>query len=392
MTCEWKSRTEWVDESKPKLDFLSKTFGAAQVPVANCRKSEYGSQPKQTWTVEQFITYWKNYCHAEKETCNTECHYLKDWHFTSDFPDYQAYFTPTFFSSDWLNEACDAKCFDCDEDFRFVYMGPKGSWTPFHADVYRSFSWSANICGRKKWIFCRCGFEEKHRDKFGNLPFDVTEISKEHPDDFIEIFQEAGEVIFVPSGWHHQVHNLENTISINHNWINGSNLKRVWCFLQNELAAVEKEIDDCKSGMTDEQWTNQCQMLMRANTGMNFADFLKLLETITHARLDQIRKKLDLKNIFQMDDIQNQTAIQPSVHDCLETLVKLQQALAGIEGDKKAFPKHVNHIVFDLCAILPVIVDWLEKDKISSAQLTSRVKQLTLNITFTLKSITNFLG
>lgn len=25
--------------------------------------------------------------------------------------------------------------------------------TPFHADVFRSFSWSANICGRKKWIF-----------------------------------------------------------------------------------------------------------------------------------------------------------------------------------------------------------------------------------------------
>ena len=24
--------------------------------------------------------------------------------------------------------------------------------TPFHADVLRSYSWSANVCGRKKWI------------------------------------------------------------------------------------------------------------------------------------------------------------------------------------------------------------------------------------------------
>lgn len=28
-----------------------------------------------------------------------------------------------------------------------------GSWTPLHADVFRSYSWSANVCGKKKWIF-----------------------------------------------------------------------------------------------------------------------------------------------------------------------------------------------------------------------------------------------
>jgi hypothetical protein len=27
-----------------------------------------------------------------------------------------------------------------------------GSWTPLHADVFRSYSWSINICGRKLWI------------------------------------------------------------------------------------------------------------------------------------------------------------------------------------------------------------------------------------------------
>lgn len=36
-------------------------------------------------------------------------------------------------------------------DYRFVYMGPAGSWTPCHADVLRSYSWSANVCGRKRW-------------------------------------------------------------------------------------------------------------------------------------------------------------------------------------------------------------------------------------------------
>lgn len=28
-----------------------------------------------------------------------------------------------------------------------------GSWTPLHADVFRSYSWSANVCGKKHWLF-----------------------------------------------------------------------------------------------------------------------------------------------------------------------------------------------------------------------------------------------
>jgi hypothetical protein len=40
----------------------------------------------------------------------------------------------------------------CASDHRFVYMGPRGSWTALHADVLRSFSWSFNVCGRKRWL------------------------------------------------------------------------------------------------------------------------------------------------------------------------------------------------------------------------------------------------
>lgn len=33
----------------------------------------------------------------------------------------------------------------------------------------------------------------------------------------IEVEQQAGEILFVPSGWYHQVENVTDTISINHN-------------------------------------------------------------------------------------------------------------------------------------------------------------------------------
>jgi hypothetical protein len=37
-------------------------------------------------------------------------------------------------------------------DHRFVYLGPRGSFTPLHKDVLNSFSWSVNVAGR-----CRGG-------------------------------------------------------------------------------------------------------------------------------------------------------------------------------------------------------------------------------------------
>lgn len=164
--------------------------------------------------------------------------------FHRDFPEHNVYTTPVFFSSDWLNEYWDTLEVD---DYRFVYMGPKGSWynktfhyrvyngyslksvsnmyflyfsfcyrTPFHADVFRSYSWSANICGRKKWLLYPPGQEEFLRDSHGNLAYDITTPMLQDKGQFphseacqpLEIIQEAGEIILVLCGWHHQVYNL----------------------------------------------------------------------------------------------------------------------------------------------------------------------------------------
>lgn len=101
--------------------------------------------------------------------------------------------------------------------------------TPFHADVFRSYSWSANICGRKKWLLYPPGQEEFLRDTHGNLPYDVTSSELQdrglfpHSEEAcqpLEIIQEAGEIIFVPSGWHHQVYNLVKTANLSRlHWI-----------------------------------------------------------------------------------------------------------------------------------------------------------------------------
>ena len=66
--------------------------------------------------------------------------------------------------------------------------------------------------------FTCTGEEEQLKDRFGNVIYDVTSSELEdksrypnytkHSDRRLEIIQEQGQIIFVPSGWYHQVYNL----------------------------------------------------------------------------------------------------------------------------------------------------------------------------------------
>jgi len=58
-------------------------------------------------------------------------------------------------------------------------------------------------------VLLLAGDEEKLKDRNGHLPFDVDE-SMLHAAGakYYEVVQNRGEVLFVPSGWHHQVYNL----------------------------------------------------------------------------------------------------------------------------------------------------------------------------------------
>jgi hypothetical protein len=63
-------------------------------------------------------------------------------------------------------------------DFRFTYIGPSGTYTPLHRDVYSSYSWSCNILGRKVWwLFPPDRVEHLLRN--GEPIFDVREVENE---------------------------------------------------------------------------------------------------------------------------------------------------------------------------------------------------------------------
>eukprot|EP01047_Picozoa_sp_COSAG01_P093296 COSAG01_NODE_24462_length_778_cov_0.883652_2_plen_74_part_01 len=48
----------------------------------------------------------------------------------------------------------------------------------------------------------------------------------------VTVVQGAGETMFVPSGWHHQVHNEADALSVNHNWLTSASIGRAAEFLR----------------------------------------------------------------------------------------------------------------------------------------------------------------
>ena len=80
--------------------------------------------------------------------------YLKDWHGAGLFPSILGdYPVPIPFTDDWMNDYLRHRygATDATRDYRFVYLGPRGTRTGLHADVLRSYSWSVNLAGRKRW-------------------------------------------------------------------------------------------------------------------------------------------------------------------------------------------------------------------------------------------------
>lgn len=156
--------------------------------------------------------------------------YLKDWHLqlwlqSEGHP--PVYDFPSFFGHDLLNDF--QTRFYPNGDYRFCYWGPKGSCTSRHSDVLHSFSWSYNVVGTKEWTF----YPREHKNE------DDNDESSQPP---IVVRQRSGQVMFVPSQWQHQVVNLEETLSINHNWITVANMDLCWECLESEMTLIEQEL------------------------------------------------------------------------------------------------------------------------------------------------------
>ncbi|EFN85605.1 JmjC domain-containing protein 4 [Harpegnathos saltator] len=365
-TENWPCRREWVLEDAPNFEMLRTSFGHSVVPVADCNRKFYNSQFKDDMSVGSYLDYWINY-RRNNYSKTMPLLYLKDWHCVKNFPGVPIYEVPQYFVSDWLNEYYIAHP-ELNDDYMFVYMGPKESWTPLHADVFTSYSWSANIVGRKRWLLFPPHEEDRLRDLYGQLAYDAA--SEELNDrtkykmydstklKYLDVIQEAGEIIFVPSGWHHQVWNLRDTISINHNWINGCNIINVWLALKKELRSVMKEVDDCKDM---KNWNEHCQLMLKTSYGMDYKQFFEFISFIAKNRLHAMAKNNQIINfnkyllgrnhcLFDLRALKN--VLKNFVTDVQDLSV---HNLMCKNDEARALLKHITSILESSCNIGNVI-------------------------------------
>ncbi|KAI6188364.1 JmjC domain-containing protein 4 [Aphelenchoides besseyi] len=267
-TKSWKAMERFLrDDGTPNFDSLLKEFGHLDVPVTICST---GKTKKMNFA--DFIRKF--------QTDPSTDYYVRDWHLFSDTNDYSWYLIPRFFSNDWVNlRECVRKENLFEKGYRFMYMGGHGTYTGFHADVFNSYSWSANICGLKKWYMLPEG-TEKQLDGYETETIDL----RENPE-FIKaggfvFWQFPGDLIFVPSGYYHQVHNQHFTISINHNWINSFNLHRVLDLMFNRLEAAKKEVKLLGNEISDP--VELVEHFLYLDYGMNLDRAIKLCNCISN--------------------------------------------------------------------------------------------------------------
>ncbi|GET89765.1 hypothetical protein, conserved [Leishmania tarentolae] len=201
----------------------------------------------------------------------------------------ELYHVPRFLGTDWMDSFCCSHTMpsngvlkktpsahdteSCaqvgfgngESDYRFCYIGPVGSWTPLHCDVFGTYSWSFNVCGDKHWFFPTVAgnaYLHSHLLPHYPTPPDLRVLTGFEIEALV---QHPGDLVFVPAFFYHQVHNItgelfplpigegsaaenrggldacgslvsaeadahvwaELTVSLNHNWCNAFNVARM---------------------------------------------------------------------------------------------------------------------------------------------------------------------
>jgi hypothetical protein len=241
--------------------------------------------------------------------CPTHNYYLKDWHFQQQYEKqldvtktirhesdqvccnreglpFPLYTRPKIFEPDLLNAFF---LRFTDGDYRFLYWGPARSFTGRHSDVLHSFSWSYNVVGVKEWVFFPPDDDDDDDDdddknKRGNFA--------------IKVRQEAGQAMFVPATWQHEVINVEETISLNHNWISNSNLDLSWDCVLVEIQAIQAELLDgwwtCEMITSDRTgYMQTCENMLRGCVGLDVTGFFLMTLSQFLLTLQQVDTKFD---------------------------------------------------------------------------------------------------
>lgn len=162
----------------------------------------------------------------------------------------------------------------------------------------------------------------------------------------IRVIQPEGSALFVPSGWLHQVYNLDDCLSINCNWINSSNIDIMYLDFLSELKLVEisilnlkncscLKISDIFENEEDQifaiscnnciSWFEDVHKLMKASSGIDLQMFSRFIYLCLN---QQINLAAELVRSKSVDFISSIYATAPLLFYVSINLLGLQKLLA----------------------------------------------------------------
>ena len=153
-----------------------------------------------------------------------ETPYLRTWNFLDDLPELRRDFNPGAHFADLFKALPESM----QPPFEWLFIGPAGSHTRLHVDVWGTDAWLAQLQGLKRFTLFHPAhrkFLERDDGPGGACHWvDLRAPDAELFPDFaqavaIETVLEPGEVIYLPRKWPHAVDGLTDTVSLTVNFM-----------------------------------------------------------------------------------------------------------------------------------------------------------------------------
>eukprot|EP00127_Corallochytrium_limacisporum_P004344 Clim_evm27s158 gene=Clim_evmTU27s158 len=354
-TDRWVYRNTWGTEGIPAV---IGDFGNRSVPVAVASTSTVDTSKAHQRSTMTLKNWWTR---VNPGSLNEEALdlYVKDWHLFAEVPEEcEKYAMPEPLGLDWMNDYLVNQLHHAHgedqkdqhrSDYRFVYIGRAGTSTPLHHDVMGSYSWSANVFGRKLWLVvgpasASVAAEWEHsrtlltRELISEIVINPSQFVSDRPQRWnlrnrstktgredsrmdpltvYTVLQEPGETIFIPSGWYHEVLNLTDCISVNHNWFCGTNLDQIMDLLHAEFLAAVDSLTDIRSLMaTEVEFYQECTKLAGHAAGLSLNEFAAI---VLHRW-----ERLDRDNGDEGGDPGNEALRAAETEDCRLALAEMR--------------------------------------------------------------------
>ncbi|KAF9906225.1 hypothetical protein EC991_000852 [Linnemannia zychae] len=226
---QWPAWEQWT------LDALASKYGETQFRVSNIESDEEPS----------FGMYFKDFLHYIRFNSDTDPLYLFDPYFAEAGPEMDsAYKVPKYFEFDYFSLLEG----DARPPFRWLLVGPQRTGAPWHVDPSGTSAWNTLLSGHKRWALypphtIPPGHDPTSSERKTSVSWYLDVYPYLPPESLpLEIVQNPGQTIYVPSGWWHMVINMDDTVAVTHNFADEANLLQV----KRSLLSDDKETTQLK--------------------------------------------------------------------------------------------------------------------------------------------------